>query len=58
MLATKKSVGVTPEVNLRHPLCQAGKQEIYPGFETQGRCPQSLKQWCQGPKKGPISSKN
>ena len=44
MLAIKRSEGVTPEVNLRNPYDtdnEAGKQEIHPGFETQGRCHQS-----------------
>ena len=41
MRAAKTSAGVTPEVNLRNPLCtgeKAGKQGIHPGFETQGIC--------------------
>ena len=41
MLATKKSAGVSPKMNLRNPL-QAGNEAckwwIHPGFETQGRC--------------------
>ena len=46
MLATNRSAGVTPEMNLRNPF-QAGKiaskQGIHPGFETQGRRHQKFK---------------
>ena len=37
MLATNRSAGVTPEVNVRNPLRtddKACKQEIHSGFET------------------------
>ena len=47
VLATKRSAGVTPEVNLRNPLhsCnKACKLGIHCGFETQGRH-LNLKQW-------------
>ena len=40
MLATKRSAGVTLEVNLRNPLHadkKTCKQGIHPDFETQGR---------------------
>ena len=46
MLAIMRSAGVAREVNLRNPLDagnEAYKQEIYPGFETQGRCHQKSK---------------
>ena len=46
MLATKRSAGVTPEVNLGKPLNvgnQARKQGIHPGFETQSRHDQKSK---------------
>ena len=43
MLTTKRSADVAPVVNLRN-LLNTGektcKQEIHPGFETQGRCHQ------------------
>ena len=45
-LATKKSAGVTPEVNLRNSLHaddKARKRVIHPGFETQGRRHQKAK---------------
>ena len=38
---SKRSAGVTPEVNLSNPLHadnEACKQGIHPGFEAQGRC--------------------
>ena len=40
MLTSVQSAGVAPEVDLRNPLYageKARKQEIHPGFETQGR---------------------
>ena len=40
MLATKRSAGVAPEVNLRFPLHSGTKHTgkgIHSGFETQGR---------------------
>ena len=40
MLATKRSSGGAPEVNLRNPLHasnEESKKGIYPGFETQRR---------------------
>ena len=46
MLAAKRPVGITPEVNLRNPLHtvnKAGKWGIYPGFEIQARCHQKSK---------------
>ena len=46
MPAVKKSAGVAPEVNLRNPLHagdEACKQEMHPGFETQGRLHQKSK---------------
>ena len=48
MLAAKSSVGVTPEVNLRNPLCTGNEhasKEIHPGFETQGRSHLKPKTW-------------
>ena len=48
MLAAKSSVGVTPEVNLRNPLCTGNEHasnEIHPGFETQGRSHLKPKTW-------------
>ena len=46
MLATKRSAGVAPEVNLRN-LSHAGKEARkwgrHPGFETQGRRRQKSK---------------
>ena len=61
MLATKRSAGVTPEVNLRNPL-HAGekthKQGIHPGFETQGRHHQKFKTGVSvAPQKELVSSK-
>ena len=50
MLATKRSAGVAPTVNLRNPLHAADevhKQEIHPGFESQGR-PLADPMGCQG----------
>ena len=41
MLAIKRSLGVTREVNLRNPL--RTKQGIHPDFETQGRYDQESK---------------
>ena len=44
MLATKRSAGVAPEVNLRNPLHagdKAHKEGNYPDFEPQGRCHQN-----------------
>ena len=46
MSTIKKSAGVDPEVNLRNPLHagdEACKQEIHPGFDTQGRLYQKSK---------------
>ena len=48
MLATRRSAGVTPEVNLRNPLYTGNKhasKEIHPGFETQGRSHLKPKTW-------------
>ena len=42
----KRSAGVAPEVNLSNHLRkgdEAYKQDIYLGFETQGRCHQKFK---------------
>ena len=62
MLAAKRSAGVTPEVNLRNPLCigeEAHKRGIHPGFETQGRRHQKYKTRVSvTPQKGLMSSKN
>ena len=62
MLAVKRSVGVTPEVNLRNPL-HAGeetcKRGIHSGFETQGRRHQKSKTGVSvAPQKGLGSSEN
>ena len=61
MLAAKRSAGVEPEVNLRHPLCtgeKARKQGVHPGFETQGRNHQNSKTGVSAvPQKGLVSSK-
>ena len=61
MLAAKRVAGVTPEVNLRNPLCagkKAHKQGIQPGFETQGRCHQKSKIGISvAPQTGLLSSK-
>ena len=46
MLTSIQSAGVTPEGNLRNPLCtgkEAHKQGIQPGFKTQGRRHQKSK---------------
>ena len=46
MLAVTRSAGVTPVFNLRNPLHAGGeacKQEIYSGFEIQGRRHQKSK---------------
>ena len=61
MLATKRSAGVAPEVNLRNPLHaddEARKRRIHPGFETQGNVPRSPKREISvsGPTKGLMSS--
>ena len=57
----KRSAGVAPDLNLRHPLCagkEAHKQGIHPGFETQGRCHQKSKTGVSvSSQKGPVSSK-
>ena len=62
VLATKRSVGVTPEVNLRNPLYTgdgACKWGIHPGFETQGRCHQKFKTGISvAPQEGLMSSTN
>ena len=63
MLATKRSAGVAPEVNLRNPLHaddEARKRRIHPGFETQGNVPRSPKREISvsGPTKGLMSSQN
>ena len=61
MLAIKRSAGVTPGVNLRHPLCtgeEASKWGIHTGFETQGRRHQKSKTGVSvAPQKGHVSSK-
>ena len=63
MLATKRTAGVAPEVNLWNPLLHAGeeacKREIYPGFETQGSCYQNSKTGVSvAPQKGLMFSKH
>ena len=59
MLVAKRSIGVTPEVNLRDPLYQA-KHDVkgtYGGFETQGRHHQKSKTGILvAPHKGLMSS--
>ena len=63
MLATKRSVGVTPEVNIRKrvtctPLPCANKAALS-GFEIQGRCHQKSETGVSvAPQKGLMSSKN
>ena len=61
MLATKRSAGVTPEVNLRNSLHagdKACKRGIRPVFETQGRHHQKFKTRVSvAPQKGLMSSK-
>ena len=63
MLATNRSAGVTPEVNLREhvthtPLPRVNKA-AHSGFETQRRRPQKPKTGVSvAPQKGLMSSKN
>ena len=62
VLAIKRSVGVTLEVNLRNPLhtpWKAQKDGIHPDLETQGRqCHGSRTGVSVAPEKGQTSSKN
>ena len=53
MLAAKRSAGVAPEVNLRHPLCageEAHKRRIHP-LKLRAEVIRSLKQGYQWPHK-------
>ena len=55
MLATKRSAGVAPDINLRYPLCighKACKSGIDPSFETQGICHQKSITVSVAPEKG------
>ena len=60
MLTSIQLAGVTPEVNLRNPLC-AGEEAhkgIHPGFETLGRCHQKSKTGVSvAPQKGLVCYK-
>ena len=60
MLATKRSAGVAPEVNLRISLCAGDKahKRNHTGFETQGICHEKSKIGVSvAPQKGLMSSK-
>ena len=60
MLATKRSAGVRPEVNLSvtHTPLPSVNKAAQPGFETQSICHQKSKtEVSVAPQKGPISSK-
>ena len=61
MLATNRSAGITPDVNLRNPLHTDNKvhnQRIHPGFEIMGRRYQKFKSKVSVvPKKGMMSAK-
>ena len=61
MLAAKRSLGVTPEVNLREcippmPLPSANKA-AHSGFENRGNITKSPKTGVSGPTKGPANEK-
>ena len=63
MLATKRSAGVAPEVNLRehvkHTPLPSLNKAAHSGFETQRRCHQKFKTGVSvAPQKGLMSSKN
>ena len=63
ILATKRSAGVTPEVNLReHVTCMplpSKDKAANSGFETQRKCHQKSKTRVSvAPQKGLMSSKN
>ena len=61
-MTIRRSAGVTPEINLRNPLCaceEACKQGIHPDSETLGRRHQKSKTWeLMAIQKGLVSSKH